>query len=100
MMFLRVKMQQIRCCRSNYKGKGKTAEISYLEAKKEQTKYDLIYLEVSKKEERHDSCFEGQRTARNLNLMFLAVINKEIKGASCIQSGNYNKIAIVPAFSS
>ena len=41
--------------------------------------YRLTYLGVPKKEQRYNSCFEGQRAAWKVNVTFLAVINKEIR---------------------
>ena len=78
----------------------KTAEITYLEENKQETRCDLTYLEVSKWEKRYYWCFEDQRTGWNLNVTFLVVINKKIRCALDINSGNCNKIAMVDAVSS
>ena len=75
---LEVKLQQCKCCWCNYKlNCHKTAETTYLEANKQQTRYCQTYLEVLKLEQRHGWCFEGQTTARKANGTFLAVKNKQ-----------------------
>ena len=49
MMFFEVKMEQDRCCWCNYKLNGKkTAQITYLQARKQEKRYYLDYSEVSK----------------------------------------------------
>ena len=58
--------------------KKKREKILYLEAKKQQRKYLLKYLEVSKQKKGYDWCFKGQNEAWEVNVIFLAVINKEI----------------------
>ena len=84
-MYLKVKLQQDRCRWCNYKLKcHKTAEITYLEANKQQAVYHLTYLEVSKLEQKYGWCVEAQTTAWNLNGTFLAVISKQVRCASCI----------------
>ena len=62
----------------------KTAQLTYLEANKQQTKYRVTYPEPWKLQKRSDWCFQGQRNAWKVNGRFLGIINKEIKGTSCI----------------
>ena len=58
LMYLKIKLQQDTCGWCNYKLKcHKTAEITYLEANKQQRRYRLTYLEVSKLEQRYGWCF-------------------------------------------
>ena len=51
----------------------KTAQITYLEANKQQRRCCVTYLDVSKYEESCDECFEGHRIAGKLNVTFLAI---------------------------
>ena len=50
LMQLRIKVQKI-------------AELTYLEANKQQTKYRLTYLESWKLQRTYDWCFQGQSNA-------------------------------------
>ena len=77
-----------------------TGEITYLKAKKQQTRYLVTYLTISKKEKSYDWYFEGQRTTSKVNATFLADINKETGCASCSFSVNCNNITMVDLFSS
>ena len=73
----------------------KITEITHLESNTPRTRYHLKLLEVSKKEQTDDWCFEGKTTSRKVNVTFLALKNKETRCALCIYSVNSNKIAIV-----
>ena len=75
--------------------KKKKAEITYLEANKQQRRYRLTYLEISKKRKKYDWYFEGQRTRWKVNVTFLAAINKQIRCGLCIYSVNYNRKVVL-----
>ena len=62
----------------------KTAKITYSETNEQQTRYIVTQLEVSKQEKWYDWCFKDQNTAGRINVVFLMVINKGIRCASCI----------------
>ena len=76
----------------------KRAELMYLEAKKQETRYRLRYSDVSTQEKRYDGCSESQTTVSRLNVAFFEVTNKEIRCVWCIQSVNCNNIAMVDRF--
>ena len=62
----------------------KMPKIGNLKANKQQRRYPLTYLDVSKLEQGYGWCFEGQTTAWNLIEMFFEVINKQARCALCI----------------
>ena len=81
---LNITLQQDKCRWCNYKLKcHKTVEKTYLEQNKQQRRYRLTYLDVSKLEQRYGSCFERQTTAWKLIETFLGVINKQVRRVSC-----------------
>ena len=55
----------------------KRAEITYLQADKQQTRYRLTYLEVSKLQQSYGGCFEDHTTTPKVNGTFSAVKNKQ-----------------------
>ena len=58
----------------------KTEQIAYLEERKEQTRYRLTYLDVSKSKKSYDWYLEGQMTAWKESVTFLAVKKKNKSG--------------------
>ena len=99
--YLKAKLQQDRCRWWDYKVKcHKTAKTTYLEANKQQTRYRLSYLEVSKLEKGYGWCFEMQTTAWKLIETFSEVINKQVRCASCIYSVKCKRTGMFDVFTS
>ena len=78
LVYLQSKLQQDKYSWCIYvlkylKSKGKT----HLDAKKQQKRYRLTYLVLSKLEQSYGWCFEDQRTTPKVNETFSAVKNKQ-----------------------
>ena len=84
-MFFAAKTKKDRYRWCNYKlNDKKTAQITYLKLKKQQTRFRLNYSEVLKEEKRYNSCFESQKTTGKVNATVVAVIKKARRSAWCI----------------
>ena len=79
----------------------KWEEIAYLQANKQETRCRLTYSEISKKEEKYDSYFDGQKTAWKEYVRILVVINKKIKvRLTCSEGKLQQDIGTVDGFPS
>ena len=93
---LEAKLQQDRRRWWSYKlNSSITTEITSLQANKQETRYRLKDLEVSKLEQSYGWCFEGQSTTPKVNGTFSAVKKKKKKKVSLVylecklQQGRY-----------
>ena len=78
LVYIQGKLRQDSCGYCNYKLKClKKEEISYFQANKQQTRYRLTYLELSKLEQRYGRCFEGQSTTPKFNGTLSAIKKKQ-----------------------
>ena len=75
---LELKLQQDTCGWRVYKLKcHKRGEVMYLEASKQQRRYRLTHLELSRLEEKYGWCFEDESTGWETDGTFLGVENKQ-----------------------
>ena len=70
------------------KKKKKKAEITYLEGRKQQTRYRLTFSDNSRSEKRYYWSFENERRAWNVNVTFFAIVKNDIGFSWCIWSRN------------